>query len=52
MSAVTAFIRNTPKASLAAYFTHTGITLSPPVNWDQPGDIVRPVLQVLISTET
>ncbi len=47
MSAVTAFIRNTPKASLAAYFIHTGITLSPPVNWDAPGDIVRPVLQAV-----
>lgn len=47
MSAVTAFIRNTPKASLAAYFAHTGIALSPPVNWDMPGDIVRPVLQAV-----
>ncbi|MFO0991607.1 MAG: hypothetical protein U1E67_06720 [Hyphomicrobiales bacterium] len=47
MATVTSFIRNTPKTSLQAYFDQAGIHLAPPVNWDAPGDIVRPLLQAV-----
>ena len=47
MGTVTSFIRNTPKISLRAYFDQAGIRLTPPVNWDGPGDVVRPLLQAV-----
>ena len=47
MGTVTSFIRNTPKNSLRAYFDQAGIQLTPPVNWDGPGDVVRPLLQAV-----
>lgn len=47
MGTVTSFIRNTPKISLRAYFDQAGIQLTPPVNWDGPGDVVRPLLQAV-----
>lgn len=47
MGTVTSFIRNTPKTSLRAYFDQAGILLTPPVNWDAPGDVVRPLLQAV-----
>ena len=48
MTTVTSFIRNTPAASLRAYFNKTGIDLVPPVNWDAAGpDVVRPLLQAV-----
>jgi hypothetical protein len=34
MASVTSFIRNTPAASLRAYFDHTGIEPPTPVKWD------------------
>jgi hypothetical protein len=48
MASVTSFIRNTPVASLRAYFDKTGIPLVPPVNWNAPEpDVVRPLLQAV-----
>ncbi|MDO8977584.1 hypothetical protein [Reyranella sp.] len=47
MGTVTSFIRNTPKTSLRAYFDQADIRLTPPVNWDGPGDVVRPILQAV-----
>ena len=48
MATVTSFIRNTPAASLRAYFNMTGISLVPAVNWDASGpDVVRPLLQAI-----
>ena len=48
MATVASFIRNTPAASLRAYFDQTGIPLTPPVNWDAPEpDVVRPLLQAV-----
>ena len=45
MPSVVQFIRNTPAASLQAYFNHTGIALPKPVNWDAAeSDVVRGVL--------
>jgi hypothetical protein len=36
MASVSSFIRNTPAASLRAYFDQSGIKLPVPVNWDAP----------------
>ena len=47
MATVLTFIRNTPKASLRAYFDHAGVPLNPPVNWDGPEDVTRPLLQAV-----
>lgn len=48
MASVTSFIRNTPAASLRAYFDHSGITLPVPVNWDAPEpEVVRPLLRAV-----
>jgi hypothetical protein len=48
MASVTSFIRNTPAASLRAYFDQAGIALAPPVNWDASGpDVVRPLLHAV-----
>ena len=48
MASVTSFIRNTPAASLRAYFKKAGIQLGPQVNWDAPEpDVVRPLLQAV-----
>src|SRR5690606_11556143 len=48
MASVTNFIRNTPAASLRAYFDHSGITLPVPVNWDAPEpEVVRPRLRAV-----
>lgn len=48
MASVTSFIRNTPAASLRAYFSRTGIDLVPTVNWNASGpDVVRPLLQAV-----
>jgi hypothetical protein len=48
MASVTSFIRNTPAASLRAYFDHSGITLPLPVNWLAPEpEVVPPLLQAV-----
>ena len=48
MASVTSFIRNTPAASLRAYFDHSGITLPVPVNWEAPEpEVVRPLLRAV-----
>ena len=47
MATVTKFIRSTPKASLQAYFSQAGFPLAPPMNWNDPGDIVRPLLKAV-----
>ena len=48
MASVTSFIRNTPAASLRAYFDQPASSLVPPVNWDALGpDVVRPLLQAV-----
>ena len=48
MASVTSFIRNTPAASLRAYFDHSGITLPVPVNWDaHEPDVVPPLLRAV-----
>ncbi len=48
MASVSSFIRNTPVASLRAYFDHSGIKLPAPVNWDAPeAEVVRPLLRAV-----
>jgi hypothetical protein len=48
MASVSSFIRNTPAASLRAYFDQSGIKLPIPVNWDAPEpEVVRPLLRVV-----
>jgi hypothetical protein len=47
MATIQSFIRNTPRASLRAYFDHANIPLTPPVNWDGPDDVIRPLLQAV-----
>ncbi|MFN4015558.1 MAG: hypothetical protein ACK4JB_09485 [Reyranella sp.] len=47
MGSIHSFIRKTPAPSLRAYFDQAGIQLTPPVNWDGPGDVVRPLLQAV-----
>lgn len=47
MATIHSFIRNTPKASLRAYFDHTNIPLNPAVNWDGSDDVARPLLQAV-----
>ncbi|MDD9921904.1 MAG: hypothetical protein OXQ92_06445 [Boseongicola sp.] len=48
MASVTTFIRNTPASSLQAYFEHTGIELSNPINWDGPEpEVVKGTLRAV-----
>jgi len=48
MASVTSFIRNTPAASLRAYFDYSGIALPVPVNWDvHEPDVVLPLLRAV-----
>ena len=48
MASMSSFIRNTPAASLRAYFDQSGIKLPVPVNWDAPQpEVVRPLLRVV-----
>lgn len=48
MASVTSFIRNTPAASLRAYFDQAGITLPVPVNWEAPEpEVIRPLLRAV-----
>ena len=47
MGSVTSFVRHTPKSTLREYFEQAAIPLTPPVNWDGPGDFVRPLLQAV-----
>ena len=47
MATVTKFIRSTPKASLQAYFSQAGFALAPAINWNDPADIVRPLLKAV-----
>jgi hypothetical protein len=46
MASVATFIRNTPTATLRAYFEQTGITLPPAVNWSAPAaEFARPLVR-------
>lgn len=48
MSSVTAFLRNTPAASLKAYFEATGIPLPVHVAWDvDEPEIIQPLMQAV-----
>ena len=48
MASITSFIRNTPTASLRAYFNTSGIKLPTALDWDAPEpDVVRPLLQAV-----
>jgi hypothetical protein len=48
MASVATFIRNTPTATLRAYFEQTGIVLPPAVNWSAPlTDVVRPLVRAV-----
>jgi len=48
MASITSFIRNTPAASLRAYFNTSGIELPTTLDWDVPEpDVVRPLLQAV-----
>lgn len=48
MASVTTFIRNTPIATLRAYFQQAGIALPPTVNWAAPPiDCVRPLVRAV-----
>lgn len=48
MASVATFIRNTPTATLRAYFKQTGIVLPPAVNWSAPlTDVVRPLVRAV-----
>src|SRR5581483_11403545 len=48
MASVATFIRNTPTATLRAYFQHAGITLPATVNWSAPTtDFVRPLVRAV-----
>ena len=48
MASVTSFIRNTPTASLRAYFDQSGIALLIPVNWDAPEpEVIRSLLRAV-----
>lgn len=48
MASVTTFIRNTPASSLQAYFTHTGIMLSSPIDWAAPEpEVARVTLRLV-----
>ena len=48
MASITSFIRNTPAASLRAYFNTSGIELPSALDWDAPEqDVVRPLLQTV-----
>jgi hypothetical protein len=48
MASVTSFIRNTPAASLRAYFDRSGIALPVPVNWEAPEpEVIRPLLRAV-----
>lgn len=48
MASITSFIRNTPMASLRAYFNTSGIELPMALDWEGPEpDVVRPLLQAV-----
>lgn len=48
MASITSFIRNTPVASLRAYFNTSGIELPMALDWEGPEpDVVRPLLQAV-----
>ena len=48
MASITSFIRNTPVASLRAYFNSSGIELPMALDWEGPEpDVVRPLLQAV-----
>lgn len=48
MASVATFIRNTPTATLRAYFQHAGIALPATVNWSAPTtDFVRPLVRAV-----
>lgn len=48
MASVTSFIRNTPAASLRAYFDQSGIKLPVPVNWDaSEPEVVRSLVRII-----